>query len=688
MVNFFTSLGYLIILTLSLYGWGRMLSQRLLQHPSLGWAYHASLGIAIWICIGGILNLFTLAKAPALWVMVAMGWLFAWRIHHDAIVQTFAGDMLFYRLIDKLKSWMSGGRERLGQVALYLAVLLLLLFYVHALMPAEIFNHGDDFSTYMQMPVMILDSGTIGHFNRFTGIPTTTLGGQAFMQSLFVMAFDVMYINGFDVILCFFLGIFLIIELGKTLGASFVTRLLAVAIFVIYHPQYVNASALYSPALLFLGMTAAAIAWWRQVGAETSIMQMTKSNIPVAFFIAALMTLKTNITIYTVMFMAAFLVLGLFAASGRMKFFLSQTITGLIAFMLIVPWLLVFREKLAIFFQSFAGNGAENPSAGLLEAGDNASITDLFQNGHLFWGGWLYDYIACVVLILVAAAAGLYMLLKKRTAGAADLNILVPLTAVGLTTVVYYFIGPTVFPWGAETYDLVRYATSTHLAVAPLAPLIVHYIYSSIAGSSPRPTPILAAPTSPKVVLHGFQILTLVVIVMFFGEFQDRVEKMSAYGNMLSYPSGKDPKHIDHVKDLLSGTQQESLSAIQKKIPEGAKVLAWVATPFFLDYGRNDIHSMVGFATPWDNVPVGSDHEGFIGYLEQMGYEYVLWRYQGHRFNSMDTYNKALTSPVWGERYSARVGVYMIKNLQALANKRERLYFNRDEGIILFKVAK
>jgi hypothetical protein len=79
-------------------------------------------------------------------------------------------------------------------------------------------------------------------------------------------------------------------------------------------------------------------------------------------------------------------------------------------------------------------------------------------------------------------------------------------------------------------------------------------------------------------------------------------------------------------RDALSDASAERLRGFQEMIPEGEPLIAWVATPFHLDFKRNAVLDVepAGLTTRWARMPDNA--------------RYVLWEYTGFGVPSPQDY--------------------------------------------------
>src|SRR6266496_1159860 len=166
---------------LSIYGWGRLCrafcDARILKFHSLS----AVLGLALLNFIGGLLNLFKLATAPALFTLMLAGSVLAgmdlirtrpWRAFSSS--PRTSGD-------GSKRRWMDAG----GTVLPIMLALIAGSGACLTLMPTTLFNAGDDFHTYAPRVVRMVQTGSVGG-NPFDASGLDSLGSQSFFHGFFL----------------------------------------------------------------------------------------------------------------------------------------------------------------------------------------------------------------------------------------------------------------------------------------------------------------------------------------------------------------------------------------------------------------------------------------------------------------------------------------------------------------------
>ncbi|MEM9161114.1 MAG: hypothetical protein AAGB46_18875, partial [Verrucomicrobiota bacterium] len=165
-----SELAFTLFLILSFWGFGssllRLLNIRNCQPIA------PSIGVAVLIAIGGILNLLELANLYSILVLYVTGNLLL-------SIQVFSE--IRRRIIPENKSTPTFSAEWIP----YLAVLICgILQYIYFSSPLA-FNEHDDFEKYLKYPSRMLATGTLAN-SKLDAIGYETLGGFSYLQSYIV----------------------------------------------------------------------------------------------------------------------------------------------------------------------------------------------------------------------------------------------------------------------------------------------------------------------------------------------------------------------------------------------------------------------------------------------------------------------------------------------------------------------
>ena len=653
MTLFLTSLVVMLLYGLSAYGWGQS-TTRFFYGDALGWVFTTVLGVAIWIFVGGVLNLLHLVNAYTLFAITGFGLgvsaaslYSAWRDRRNTIVMRA-------RSLPIGTPWI-----RYLKLVPFVIVLVILAFLVIALMPTYAFNFHDDMHTYMMRPVRMLQTGTVGG-NPFDVLGLDSLGAQAFLHAFVVAYFHPAFLNGMDAIFCFTLGGLLLLEMGRRMGAGWGIATLALLAFIVIHPQSVNISALYSGILMALGMVYASLLMIEPRDAD-STKPLARRTIPPALFTAALLALKTTFVFFTVVYWVLFFSTLLVMGSDRRRILKIGAFLVLAGVALIAPWVALHAPNyLSALALDLAAPGTP-PSTSLSFGGD---IADLFSNKKLFWGGNLRDYL--VIALLLVAAFGIVLWSLWRNRGGAPRAELVAALAVAGAAPATYLLNGYFFDFKTG----VRYS-------API--LIVGLSVTAILLARLVPTVSIM---QRNIFRAAIAIALATVLVLFSGSFLDRLKLARDGRTLVSFPM--DMNYYHYMADALGELAQRWASKAQLETEEGATILAWISVPFQLDFPRNRIFvvSEPGLANPWLHLPIGADSDVLRAYLRTYGIRYVFLEYGGYGVKTDSDLEAYVHYPAY--RKIGEANLYFRKTLLELA-KNSRVV-GRDRRSVLYEI--
>jgi hypothetical protein len=197
-----------------------------------------------------------------------------------------------------------------------------------------------------------------------------------------------------------------------------------------------------------------------------------------------------------------------------------------------------------------------------------------------------------------------------------------------------------------------------------------------LLGSTVIPVLLVAALPSrlPRALHVGFAALALAAAAAaFVPSFTARCRQAVQSGSILAFSDeAQKPSYLSYNKAALGDSVAEFIRRLQGRVPAGEPLLAWINTPFHLDYRRNPICDAdpAGLATPWAHIP------------PEVGY--VLWEYRGFAVRTVADYRGWMQSPGARERLIARRAFKFARQLEQMANSGKVLY--RDDRFVLFQI--
>ncbi len=652
---------FILSFFVSSYGVGKTATCFFYKGEKIGLAFAATLGITIFIAFGGIFNTFHVAYPFALKSSLVLGITLAIAHLCLTIRNRLQTDTPTITFIEKLRN-PEIRLKALENSALLLVILTALIFCTYFLMPVSAFNYHDDFHTYLDLPLQMLQTGSFQN-NPFSPLGLHYLGGQSFMQSFSQVFFDIRYINAFDAIICFVLGMGVLVEFGKTSGSGFGSILLAVVLYLFINPLYVNTSALYSCSLMILGLVFSTYRL-REIydtGDLPEKKKLLSAVIPVALFYAALATLKATFAIFIILYFLICFTIDALWLKNKKQMLTANLGTVITAILMLVPWLAISSAKYVRMLQHppASQQHAETPVFLNLE-----KIGDVFSTTDIFWGNSFPDYLIILMALGIIFIAGSYCLFKRDNDIPYQASM--PVIAAAGACIISFFLSLVFFNHPIQ--GLIRYSTPIIIAVLPLTTLLAGRYAANAATvhDSQIPSKMLTQGMSFLFALH------LVIAGTFLGSFIDRIERITERRTMISFPFRD--SYLESMKNTLSQKREEQIRTAQARTEEGTKILAWVSTPFQLDFKRNNILLIKILMSPWRDIPIGADSDELLSYLRGKGIRHIIWEYNGF----------AVTSLKFCQDFRYMDFLYLINTLRDLASKTKIIY--HQESILVLDI--
>lgn len=553
-----------LLATLILWGTGRFVlrSAGVTTHTDI---MSIGVGLAAVLAAGGVLNALGLAYAPALWSLVGIG---------------SVATGLELRRVD-----ISVNRWPMPPVVVLAAALLIIgatLFAIITQAPPRGFNFHDDLEKYFAHPVRMLATGTLGG-SPLNSLGLSTLGGQAFLQGFVLSLVPIQYINGLDAVF----GLAVLLGTGAALAwrlapGTFGVLLVPLALVTI-NPLYVNTSGVYLPCALMLSAFALMMQERPGTGAGSGII--------LGLLYAGLVALKVTYLLFALVhFSLALITVYQTAGSLRQATRWAGRVVAASAAG-IAPWLFVYRTN----YLHWGLNPGGEAVAGA------GPLPNLLSSHYRFWGE---SYASYTLIAVICAVAAMLCAWTSRDRARQHQGLLLGAFAASGTGFLSYLLsittlGPLAFGFDAA----VRYAIPILSAAAAVA-----------LGVLPR-VPLRATST---LALNLAIPAGAAIILTFAQTTADRYRQAWDYGSILAFADiARNPAFLDYNAYALSDQARDRVRGFQEQVPAAEPLLAWISTPFHLDYARNRIIDAepAGMTTPWAHVPPDV--------------RYVLWQYRG-----------------------------------------------------------
>jgi len=656
----FISIIAFTLLMLACCGWGYAIVRHIPNLDDTSFAYLSIVGISILIFLGGVLNLVQLAFPIALGILFIIGlvyfliycsnninvWQTNWRTNDMIVTQE-----------PKASYW-----RFLPIGILFIAV----SFYAFTLLPSPVFNINDDFYTYLPRPLRMLQTGTLAG-NPFDVLGKDTMGAQAFLQGFVLLGFPIEYLMGFDAVFSFALTGLLLIAIGKRIGLHWIYMVFALLAFLVINPQTVNISVVYLGSAMILGVLLATYYLLDQLENINGNAIPITTAVILGFLLASLIALKGTFISYALSYFAIFFSGLLLLSKDKPRILRLCGFVVLGAFIALLPWILLHAPHYATVFQKTllpTTNTAVNHSSIIR---GNPSV--LFSSANLLYGNSFFSYGIIVMILAAAGAYSLSNIMGDKVTPMQRGYLLIAAASCVAGIISYFFFGLIFF---AE--QSVRYSCPILIAALPFS-------FMAISMS----TPISFAPskviTLPRIKSPAILLIPLIVIISFWGNFSDRIERAYNQHMTLSFPVADD--YINFSHNASSSNAQQRIRGIQYKAAPAQKILAWIPTPMHLDFSRNEIYSIMssGLSTSWMGMPLNGNPEEMAQYFKAQGIRYILWKYNENDALGI-TYRRWMKSPIRGYRKAAERGLYLRNMLATLMNGGNYLF--RENDIMLF----
>ena len=406
-------------------------------------------------------------------------------------------------------------------------------------------------------------------------------------------------------------------------------------------PIYANISGLYLPAALMATATLL-------VADE----QEQASPLLLGLVYAAMVAIKPTFLV----FLGFHVVFAAFAIGSRRQSaidaakWLGRITAASAAFL--APWII-------LFLPDYLSRGAFLQQAHVVP-GDSADIRLFSISNMLFLdNNNVASYSAVAGLALFVGALALIAWLvdwKKHASAGKPLGIFAG-CAAGVAS--YLFMVLYFSRWGGYQ-SCVRYSVPFLLGSCVIASLMAPALLETLSRAACVVLPSVAA---------------IAVAALFVHSVPHRYHQAVTYGSILEFGQlATRSDYEPYIQSSLSDTACLQIARFQDSVPAGEPIMAWIDTPYWLDYRRNSVIDVdtAGTATPWAHVP------GNV--------RYVFWQFGGYAVRTDKDYILFMNDPAAGarERMIASRAYSLAKVITELANHAEVVA--SDKQFVVFKL--
>ncbi|MCP4113414.1 MAG: hypothetical protein GY749_49115 [Desulfobacteraceae bacterium] len=618
---------YIWGMLVAIYGFGLFINQ-LTNYYNNNYAINLTIGLGCLIFLGGVFNLLN----------IAYGWIFD--------ILFLVGIVIFIQKSKNVQFNLQKNKSELFHFILVALVIFVIMFFTIATqLPPDAYNYHDDFEKYFAHPVRMLQTGTL-FGSPLSAIGSETLGGQAVLHGIILNHFPIYYINGVDAVFGLFICLILSISIGVQHIKFIPISLISLLTVFFINPQYVNVSAYYT-AIAFM-MTAILLS------CDCNLYKCNKKNnlapppIMIGLTYATLIALKSIFILFPVIHFIFYVIgLKLFRANiCRLLHWGMRTIIFTLLFL--SPWIL-------LHFPNYIRSSSKFHNDSILTY---VKIPELFSWEPLYYGSSFAHYtFTCIAIVLLAC---MFILLKINEIRSSINNNLPGIFSISITVITSYLLILSISPMLNGYTTNLRYTIPYLIAATPIIFTLVGYLAISDNFFINK---------SIFTVLLSIGIL---ILVAFSNSLSDRIRQAFNYGSILAFTDlATEPDFLAYNKHVLYGDAKPYINSIQKQVPADAEIVAWISTPFYLNYKRNTIYDAepAGIASPWAYVPNA---------------EYFIYEYHGFAVRTSKYLNKMQQYyPGRHERQIAKSCIEFIQLLHNLKQNSDEIY--NDGRIIVFK---
>lgn len=631
-----------LVLLCSLVGWGGAVNRLLVPERRCDWGLRAGWGIAWTIAVGGLLNLLWLISPAVVIAYVAAG------------VALFAGGAR--------QGWRGLNFKSLTPTAaVFVAAALLLLFQYASQFHKTDYNVHDDYLGYINLPVKMIRTGSMGR-DPFSEVRLlTSLGGQYFLDTL------VLAVLPLENILLLDLSVGLVLWAGLLAGWGRERKVPGVAIagviiFLMLGTAHeftrirANTTGFIIPLALFLTL-------FRTLELPGMAAGRTLANaLLLGLITAALCTIKTNLLPpLGIMLGVSYLFVFLKARAIRRPLG-EAALTGALTLIFMLPWMISLYQSSGTPWFPVFGQGYYATRYGV-----KLDPLGLNPTEFPFQAGLQMMLTPHCLALLALAATGLYYRPWRLTPRA-------PLLALTLAA----GVGSIVTTQLTAGTGNMRYIFPILYAAIPILLLLPFARPGGEAGKKRNGSPSAANGGLARGLAAAVAIATPCVLL--YLEAPDSAATYRTLGENLSRAITVNPA-------MVTPREREAYGGMQASVPAGEKILVRVEKPFLLDFRRNPvfIESNTWGTSPPPGLPRFQGPEAVAQYLRGQGIRYVAYSYAtecAHSLNDPEIRARLNLDTAPLIQVQTEITYDFQRNLSGLGAKYKRIFDDGDKFML------
>jgi hypothetical protein len=628
MISYFLSFAWGICILVSLIGWGGAINRILFPKHRVDWGQRAAWGMAWSMCFGGVLNVTWTISQTALLIYLALGFLY-W------LVDVYTTRQLLINSVSEFKFERSDGVFIVG----IFAVVFLNLWHYAGSVYSLTFQGLDDYHAYFVYPYKMLQMGSLGP-DPFSERRLSSLGGQPFLHTLVLSVLGNENFHLIDPGVSFLISVGLLLGYFKSKNIPKQTAVLFLFIFLcIYYPLLNTSSSVTGTAMflsLFVTLDSEAI--------------KTSNWIPnaciVALVTAGICSLKTTyIPACAILIISSYFFYWLGARSNRRAVIYEVILSGILTFLLLLPWMISMYQSSGTLLYPLLGKGYHGSA----------------------YGSYLHKDMTLLKAIKIAIGSAInvygislgllgFAILHRRTGSISGRE-------ASLSLLISAGLGIPIIAYSTGGQDSYRYSFP-FVSIALIVLMIIAF------------TPTESGEQSKLSNTAPLLISMLVAGIMIGNNSNSLKIRYSEFaGNIKS--------GINNVA-LVSEQQIAQHIKMQQSIAEGETLLTRLEKPFLLNFKRNKIFlaDWPGGSSPPPGMPLYKGSEPLADYLTSHSIKYVAYSYAKEAAYSKSFLSSQIyTDNTWLRNQADNAWDFQA-NLKELGNTRKRIYDDGDIFIL------
>lgn len=555
---------------LSFIGIGYLFNSIVFPNKKFDLGFQAIFGSAIFLTLGGYLNLFRLISKPLLLSILATG----------LLIMIFVVIRYRKKLLNSLYLFLSIlKKDKIFTILIFFVLSIFLLRY--ALATSFFPFHGtDDYHGYLVFPSKMIETGSLGNDPFSERRIVSSLGGKYFLDAVVLSFASLKNLhlvdNGIGFLLLIVLLAYFLIDLGLEKKKSLFLLLL---LLLIPTPSY-NITSFFLAAALFLGL-------FRFLYFKNDLKHW-QVNIIVSLIVGSLIILKTNLIIPAITMFVCFFV-STFYHQNKKAWIKNILLSLLIFSLMLLPWMISMYQSFHTLLYPFFGKGYYGTSYGN------------------FAGSFFTLNLYSIIRLISELFTGLRLFLPLIILGSFIFYSRYEKRKILLFVFVSCLLGIAAVIYGVGGYSMYYYTF----------PFVLPTILF-----------LLAVFLADKNIYNKLSTYSILIVTFMMGIFlQKDLDLLMQAKKNISFDNGVKIGLLN--TEMLSASELTQYKNLQLAVPEQETILARLDRNFLFDFRRNNIFiiDLPGGASLPPGLPYKEGAEKLSNYLLGVGIKYVAYSY-------------------------------------------------------------